>query len=380
MMADQRHLFDIPDGVAYFNCAYNAPQLNRSRDALLAAAAEKSHPWQRMPRDFFADADAMRTLAASVLGGDADGYAIVPAASYGIATAAHVLQPTLARNDRILVLDEEFPSNYHAWMRIAAETGARVDIVPKAEEGWTSALLARMARDVRIVAVPNCYWTNGERVDLVAVGQACRDAGASLVVDASQSLGAMPLDLGRVQPDFVVAAGYKWLLCPYGVGLMYVAPRWREGEPLELSWLSRAGAEDFAGLTRYADDYMPGARRFDVGETCTAMLPGAHAAIEQIGAWTVAGIADALAAINGRIVGFLESRGFALVESALRCPHMMGAQLPAPGRRDFVAALRAKGVFVSQRGASLRFAPHLHVTEEDIARLFQAIDDSLRGS
>ena len=380
MMADQRHLFDIPGGVAYFNCAYNAPQLNRSREALVAAAAEKSHPWQRTPRDFFADADALRALAASALGGDADGYAIVPAASYGIAAAARVLQPTLARNDRILVLDEEFPSNYYAWMRIAAETGARVDVVPKAEDGWTSALLARMARDVRIVAVPNCHWTNAARVDLAVVGDACRDTGAALVVDASQSLGAMPLDFERVQPDFVVAAGYKWLLCPYGVGLMYVAPRWRDKEPLELSWLSRAGAENFAGLTRYADSYLPGARRFDVGETCTAMLPGARAALEQIEAWTVESIAAALAAINGRIAGFLESRGFVLVESGLRCPHMMGAQLPAPGRGDFVAALRAKGVFVSQRGESLRFAPHLHVTEEDIARLFQAVDDSLRGA
>ena len=71
-----------------------------------------------------------------------------------------------------------------------------------------------------------------------------RAVGAGLVIDASQSLGASPLNLERVQPDFVTAVGYKWLLGPYGLGYLYVAPKWREsGVPLEQSWIARAGSE-----------------------------------------------------------------------------------------------------------------------------------------
>jgi len=376
----QRHLFDIPDDIAYFNCAYNSPQLRRTSERLAESVAAKRHPWQRVPADFFADADTLRTLAAQTLGGDAQGYAVVPSASYGLSNAARAVQPRLARNERILVLEEEFPSNFYPWVRIAQEAGAHVDTVPRPlDGGWTDALLARMTGDVRVVAAPPCHWTDGSRIDLVAIGRACRDVGAFLVVDATQTLGAVPLAIDEIKPDFLVAAGYKWLLFPYGVGLMHVGEAWREARPLEESWISRDGAQNFAGLTRYTDRYLVGARRFDVGETCTALLPGAIAALEQIAAWSVPAIAESLRGISARIVDHLRARGFRLADGE-RSAHMVGARLPAGHRGDLVGALRAKNVFVSQRGESVRFAPHLHVDDRDMQRLFEAIDAALGHS
>ena len=370
----QRLLFDVPRDVAYFNCAYSSPQLNAARERLLANAVKKSHPWTRTAADFFTDAESLRQVAASALGGEPDGYAIIPSASYGVSTAARAVQPTLSAGDRIVVLDEEFPSNYYPWQRVAAESRAVIDVVTgSADTDWTQALLARIDKGVRVVAAPNCHWTNGAYVDLVAIGHACRQVGAALVVDATQSFGAMPLSLAEVQPAFLVAAGYKWLLFPYGVGLMYVDERWRDSRPLEENWQKRQDAENFAGLTKYVDAYAPGARRFDVGETCTATLPGAIAALEQIGAWTVADIALTLSEINRQVGAFLESMDFTLPRAERRCPHMMGATLPASYRGDFVSALRARNVFVSQRGNSVRFAPHLFIDAADLTRLFEAV-------
>ena len=91
----QRHLFDIHDEVAYFNCAYYSPQLNESRRRLLAGVGQKSQPWERESNDFFADADAIRILAARIFGGGADGYAVIPSASYGLSTAARAIEPHL---------------------------------------------------------------------------------------------------------------------------------------------------------------------------------------------------------------------------------------------------------------------------------------------
>ncbi len=208
-IGSQRPLFDIPAGIAYFNTAYNSPLLNSSRTALVSAARAKSHPWERPSADFFGDAERIRELAAGLFGGDADGYAVVPAASYGLSAAARAIQLTLKVGDRILVLDEEFPSNVLPWRRVALETGAVVATVPTPADGdWTTATLAVIAQGARVAALSPCHWTNGARLDLVAIGRACRVAGATLVLDATQALGAMPFDMAAVRPDFLVSAGY----------------------------------------------------------------------------------------------------------------------------------------------------------------------------
>ena len=83
-----------------------------------------------------------------------------------------------------------------------------------------------------VVAVPACHWTDGTTVDLVRVGERARTMGAALIVDVCQAAGAIPIDVGRIQPDFLVSAAYKWLLGPYSVGFCWVAPHRREGRPL----------------------------------------------------------------------------------------------------------------------------------------------------
>lgn len=376
-IGSQRALFDIPEGVAYFNTAYNGPLPNAARARLQAAAGFKSRPWERQPRDFFDDAEAIRAIAGRLFGGGADGWAVIPAASYGLSAAARAIEPELEPGDRVLVMAEEFPSNVLPWRRALAASGGRMETVPTPADGdWTAAILNALSPGVRVAALSHVRWTDGAALDLAAIGARCREIGAALALDATQSLGALPLDLDAVDPDFVVAAGYKWLLCPYGFGLMYVAPRRRGARPLEETWLARDGAEDFAGLVNYSETYRPGARRFDGGETCVStILPGAIASLEQLEAWGSPAIAASLAAVNERIAGKLESLGFRIPRAGRRSPHMLGAALPEGYAGDLVGDLRARGVHVSRRGHSVRFAPHLHVTESDLAQLFAALDE-----
>lgn len=377
VLPSQRHLFDVPPHIAYFNAAYYGPQLNEARDRLLEGARAKSHPWERLPPSFFDDAETLRGLASRIFGGDVNGYAVIPAASYGLSTAARALEPQLRPGDSILVIAEEFPSNVLPWRRAAQETGARVVTVPTPANGdWTSAIVEAARRSVKVVAVSPCHWTNGARIDLETVGTACRANGCVLVVDATQALGAMPLAMDRVQPDFLVAAAYKWLLGPYGVGLMYVSERFRDARPLEESWLARDNAHDFTSLANYSDRYMEGARRFDVGEKGSlTTLPGAIASLEQIEAWGVENIAMSLSAINARIGRHLDGLGFTLPPESERCPHMFGARLPATYSGSLVAELKKRDIYISQRGNSLRFAPHLHIDDHDVERLLSALTE-----
>lgn len=150
IIPEQRHLFDIPDDVAYFNCAGNSPQLNESRRRLVAGAHGKSHPWVRTAKDFFDDAETVRRLCVEIFGGDADGYAVAPSASHGLSTAARAIETHLGVGDKILVIAEDFPSVVLPWRRATQETGATILTVPApADEDWTRAILDRHDTTVR---------------------------------------------------------------------------------------------------------------------------------------------------------------------------------------------------------------------------------------
>jgi selenocysteine lyase/cysteine desulfurase len=378
-LSSQRHLFEIPDDVAYFNCASLAPQLKAARRAAEAALGRRARPWLIRGEDWFTEAEERRTLFARLAGVDADGVALVPATSYGLAVAAANL--TAAPGRRVLVLGGEYPSGYYTWQAFARRTGATLTTVDRRDgQGWTEAVLGALDERTAVAAVPPVHWTDGAAVDLAAVAARARAVGAALVVDASQALGAMPLDLAAIRPDYLVTVGYKWLLGPFGLGYLYVAAERRDGRPLEENWISRRGSEDFAGLVDYQERYQPGARRFDVGQrTHFETTPMAVAALRQLLDWGVPRVAATLARLTGRIQQQVEAQGLTLTSRA-RGPHLLGVRLPARARRRVAAALTDAGVFAGVRGASLRVSPHLWTTERDIDRLVAALAGAVHGA
>ncbi|HEX2374541.1 MAG TPA: aminotransferase class V-fold PLP-dependent enzyme [Actinomycetota bacterium] len=374
----QRELFDIPDDVAYFNCASLAPQLRAAGEAAAAALARRARPWLIRGDDWFSGAEERRALFARLAGVDPEGVALVPATSYGLAVAAANL--SARPGQRVLVLADDYPSNWYTWQRFAGRTGATVVAVERQDgQGWGEAVLQALDERTAVVAVLAVHWTDGGSVDLAAVGARARQAGAALVVDASQALGAMPLDLAAVRPDYLVTVGYKWLLGPFALGYLYVAEERRDGVPLEENWISRLGSEDFAALVDYQDRYQPGARRFDVGQrTHFETTPMAVAALRQLLDWEVPRIAATLGRLTDRIQRRVEAIGLPLTSSD-RVPHMLGIGLPDQARRAVAGALADAGVFAGVRGPSLRVSPHLWTTDQDVERLVGALTTATTG-
>ena len=372
-----RDLFEVPDGITYLNCASMAPQLRCVTEAGLRAVRTKASPWNLSGPEWFSGSEELRALAARVMGTESDGVALVPAASYGIATAAANLP--LARGQTIVILHQQFPSNVYAWYELAKKNGGRV-VVAQREPGmdWTEALIAAIDDDTALVAVPQCHWTDGSKVDLERVGQRTRDVGAGLVIDASQSLGASPLNLERVQPDFLTAVGYKWLLGPYGLGYLYVAPKWREsGVPLEQSWIARAGSDDFSRLVDHTDAYRPGARRFDMGESPQFVLaPMAIAALQQVLAWGVERIQQTLSLLTEKVAQLAADIDYSVLPREQRSAHMIGIRHARGIPAGLPQLLHDANVFVSVRGDSIRIAPHLYNDAGDIERLFAVLREA----
>lgn len=373
LISCQRDLFDIPDDVAWLNCAQMSPTMRSVAEAGEAAVRRKEHPWTISPVDFFTDSEIARGLFADVVNADPDEVAIVPSASYGMAIAAQNL--SVGPDNRILVLDEQFPSNLYVWSELAKRTGARIDVVPRPDDDdWTAAILNRIGPDIAIAALPNNHWTDGGLIDLEQIGAALRDVGAALAVDATQSLGAMPFDVRRVRPDFLVAACYKWMLGPYSLGFLYVDPKHHSGQPIEHNWIVRAGSEDFSGLVNYRDDYQPGARRFDMGERANfGLMPQAIAALRQILDWGVDNIQATLSARTGNIAARARGMGIDSVSQGLRAGHFLGLRFEGGVPEGLGARLAAENIHISVRGASVRVTPHLYNNDEDIERFFDAL-------
>jgi selenocysteine lyase/cysteine desulfurase len=372
-LGDERGLFEIPENVAYLNCAYMSPQLRSVREVGERAVARKSRPWKLTASDFFEDSEKSRALFARLVGGDPDGVALIPSVRYGIAVAA--ANVTVQERQRILILEDQFPSNVYSWRELAKHSGAKLVTVSRPPDNdWTSAVLDDLDEDTAVVAVPNCHWTDGSLLDLARIGERAKEAGAALVVDAIQSLGAHPLDVREVRPDFLVASAYKWLLGPYGIGFLYADEGWREGTPIEHNWINRRGSDDFSRLVGYQDAFQPGARRYDVGERSNfALLPMANEALRQILHWGVENVSATIGVLTALVEREAKDRGVEAIPAKMRARHMIGLKLGSGFPEDLAAQLAAQNVFVSVRSESVRVSPHLYNTEEDINRLFAAL-------
>ncbi len=380
MPVDYRAAFDIPRDICYLNAAYMTPQPRAVLAAAIDGATRRSQPWQVTPPDFFSDIEALRAAFARQVGSSPDNIAIVPSAGYGVSTAANNL--STSSGDVILALNDQFPSNYYAWRRQALATGAGFHVVSREPgRGWADALLEAIearGEDIRIATLEWHHWASAELIDLEIVIPALRAAGAHVVLDLTQSIGACPIDIGRLAPDFAVAGGYKWQFCPYGVAFLYVDERYFDGIPVEEAWMGREGAQDFSRLAEFTDLYQPGARRFDMSaKSSFSNIAGALAALNLLDEWGIATIAETLAATNARLAEILASHGFETTAVDERAPHFQGARLPATDPRMLATRLVENGVFASVRGNHLRVAPHVYTDDEDIARFDEVLGAAL---
>jgi selenocysteine lyase/cysteine desulfurase len=353
------------------------PLSHRVLAAGVDGLGRKARPWKIVPEDFFDDVEVARELFGRVIRGDSEGVALLPSVSYGMACAARNLP--VPEGSEIVVLAEQFPSNLYIWQDLAQRHGATLRTVSRPEDGdWTREVMATLNAETAIAALPHCHWTDGTLVDLVRIGAELRRLGACLVVDGCQSVGALPFDVGSVQPDFLVTGSYKWLLGPYSHGFLWVAPRWRQGEPLEQNWIGRANSRDFAALVNYTDQFAPGARRFDVGEVSNfGLLPATIAALEQCLEWGVETVHQTLRQHTDAISDHAERLGLGVSPPQNRSGHLIGLRLGGRDPRTLAAALAEAQVFVSVRGDSVRVSPHVYNDSNDIERFVDVLAKAL---
>ncbi len=384
MLDCKRDHFDLGDEVTYLNCAYLGPLSKRVQEAGRQGLALKVQPWQVRTSHFFEPCDRLRATFARLIGAShADDVAILPSVSYGLANAAANI-PALPGKNRVVMLREQFPSNYYCWARLARyRQWELVQVGPPAGAAdlgaaWQGALLDAIDERTAVVAMAPAHWATGTAFDLQAVSEKVHRHGAIWVLDATQYLGAHPFDVEALAPDAVVAAGYKFLLGPYGTALGWYGARFHQGMPIEENWANRKNSDDFARLVDYQPEYRPRAQRFNVGQQSNFItVPMMQAALEQIMEWGPERIQDYCRRLAAPWLERLRAAG---VEVNPGVWHLFGLRLPeGVDPASLKEELEDHRISVSVRGASVRVSLHVYNTADDMRRLVEVLEARLGG-
>ena len=363
------------------NGAYMSPLLKSVEEAGIAALIQKRNPTQISPTDFFSLAEITRSNFGKLVNGVPSQVAIIPSASYGLASAIQNLPKD--NGDHVLVVSDEFPSGYYTVEKWCRENGKQLKVISAPEdlenkgEVWNKKILSQINKDTCAVVMSSIHWTDGTLFQLKQIGGECRTNQAVFIVDGTQSVGALPIDVEDFNIDALVCAGYKWLMGPYSIGMAYFSESFNDGIPIEESWMNRSNAQNFSTLTDYVSDYSPGAGRYNVGEFSNfALLPMLNEAIVQILKWQPVHIQSYCKKLSEPLVEFLEWNGYWLEKEEYRAKHLFGILLPEKVNQDhLLQRLREQKIFVSVRGKAIRISLHLYNTEEDIEALIRVLQE-----
>jgi selenocysteine lyase/cysteine desulfurase len=379
MLSSQKHLFQLPEDVVYLNCAYMSPLLRSVEEAGIKGIFRKRNPASIRSDDFFNEAEEIRVKLGKIINAAPQQIAIIPSASYGLKSVVNNL-PVNNGKYAITVADE-FPSGYYTILNWCRKNDKELKVIlppdSRGERGkkWNDKILEAITADTAVVIISSIHWTDGTKFDLQKIGERCKEVDALFVVDGTQSVGALPIDVKSYHIDALVCAGYKWLLASYSIGFVYFSEYFNEGIPLEDTWMNKPNASNFARLTSYVDGYNAGAARYNAGEFSNfILLPMFNTALEQIIAWKVNLIQDYCSNLIKPLVQVLKEKNFWIEDENYRTNHLFGFLLPQTlSATHLLERLEERKIFVSTRGDSIRVSIHLYNTERDIEALTEIL-------
>ena len=350
---------------AYLNTAAGGPMCRAAAAAgcayYEATAAEGDVHWDKWIRGV----DQVRAETAALLGVGASQIAFLQNASAAMNQVAARLE---GRGDVVVVRDD-FPSVTYPWM----VAGHGVSFAEPDENGCASldALAAAVEPSTRIVAVGLVHYRSGYRYDLAELSAFCRDRELILVVDTTQGLGAIEVDLAAAPVDFMVCSGYKWLTAGYGFGILHVAERHLSpGQHVAAGWRS---AVDPYALVADRLDLSPEAAALELGHPPFAAVFALGEALRMFAELGAASIEKRVLELAAGARDVLREAGLAVSGTVPPRSGIVFAETSEPAAlRD---ELLRRGVYVSARGTGIRVSTHFYNDETDLARLAEALAD-----
>jgi len=271
------------------------------------------------------------------------------------------------------------------WQTRAGAQGFTIETVRQPNDGdWTAAVLAAIERPgappVGLASISSVHWSQGGLIDIEAIGAALKRQGAVFLVDATQSVGVLTMDVTRLDPDFVIFPTYKWLLGPYGRAFVYVAKRHQDGIPLEQTASGRRDVRAENEVYFTDPRYVPNARRFDMGERDHFIsMEMAAIGMEMMAEWGATAVAQRLAMLTERIAEGVKEFAVSVPGHRVRAPHILSLGFKDGVPKALVEGLASEGIYVAARLGRMRISPHVFNDETDADRFIASLIRRLRG-
>ena len=388
-MTNQKHLFSIEEGIIYLNGAAYSPTLKSSVERGIEGINLKAiSPNKISGKDHFILPEKVQKLFSKLVNiADYQRVAVISSVSYGMAIVANNLHrlPNIAQKKHIIQVQDEFPNNVYAFDRICQKHQLFYKTIAKPNENsergklWNEAILEGITTETAMVVMPHVHWIYGVKFDLEAISKRCKEVGALLIIDGTQSVGVLDFDVEKIQPDALICAAYKWLLGPYSIGLAYLGEFFDEGVPVEESWMHRQESDNFAQLIRYERAYRPKAQRYNMGEHSHFIeMPMLEDSLTQILAWGVNNMQEYCKTIIKKPLETLQELGCMIENEAFRANHLLGISLPQHiDNQAFTDKLMANKIIISNRGVAIRVSQNVYNTEADLWMLVEVLRGSL---
>jgi len=370
--------FEIEDAT-YLNLASQSPMPKVSIRAVQAALEAKRNPHLKTDSTFFEVPNRIRVSLAKLMGAQPEEIALTSGASAGVAAVAYAL--TWKPGDEVITAKGEFPLQYATWKPMEEREGIKLKIVSPRERFITADdLIAAITPRTRLVSVSMVRYDDGSLLDARRVADACHKQGPLFLLDASQCCGAIPMDVHQLGADFIVSAGYKWLLGPFGTGFF-----WARSEHLAMVrpgpfyWMAVAGSDNFAALNFEDAKPAANAKRWDSPESASYFnlnLVAMDASVD----FVVRTGPELVAAHNRKLIEFMFERlpkdRFVIaspLDAARRGSYGCFRARSPEKTAEHYQHLRKENVVVSLREGNIRVSPYLFNTERDIDRLISVV-------
>lgn len=365
------------EGVAYFNAALQGPLPLVSDRAAREALEWKKHPYRLPEAVYFDLPDRIREKIARIIEARAEEVAVTTGASSGMACVAAGID--WKPGDEVLIGRGEFRAHFSTWLRYQTAGKLQIRIIePRGRFICADDYIAAIGPQTRVVTASLVRFDDGAMLDAARVARTCEKVGAAFLLDVTQCAGAMKFRIRDLGATMAVCSGYKWLLGPYGTGFFWIAEEWIERLPLGATYfMALEGARDFHALPSREFRPAPGARRWDSAETANftnlAAFDASLDLLERIGAENIQNHVDAL---TNEIVGRMPRDRVALASPEpreRRGPYICISAINPDDTQAIHEKLRAAQIHVSLRGTSLRIAPYIYNTQDEVSRFIDML-------
>jgi selenocysteine lyase/cysteine desulfurase len=344
-----------------------------------AALEAKKFPHHKPDSTFYEVPNRIRAGLAKIIGAQAEEIALTSGASAGLNAVAHGL--TWQPGDEVITAKGEFPLQYTGWKPMEDREGLKVKIVaPRDRFITTDDLIAALTPRTRLVSVSMVRFDDASLLDAQRLAAACHAQGTLLLLDVSQCCGALPIDVNQLGADFLICAGYKWLLGPFGTGFFWIKrEHLARVRPSPFYWMAVEGSHNFTALNFEDPKPAASAKRWDAPEWASYFnfnLVAMDASVDFVlraGAATVA-------AHNRKLIEFLFERLpkdrcviASPADANRRGPYGCFAARNREKTAELYQHLRKENVIVSLREGNIRVSPYLYNTERDIDHLIRVI-------